>query len=587
MPKTLDINKEKRYNRVEYVLPSATAQNLKSDKIYARFNMDNLKLAEILFPEVKEDIKDIEARYPKRDLPDGAIVSRFAPSPTGFLHIGGLFAAFCAERSAHSTGGVFYLRIEDTDKKREVENGVTGIVKGIKDFGITIDEGMMSETESIGEYGPYTQSHRKDIYHVFAKSLVKKGLAYPCFCSADDLTKTREIQEEKKLLPGYYGEFAKCRDLTIEEIEEKIKNGETYVLRLKSPGSADKKMVLDDAIKGKIEMPENILDIVLLKTDGIPTYHFAHAVDDHLMGTTHVIRGDEWLSSAPIHVQLFNCLENEKPVYAHISPIMKEDEETGGKRKLSKRKDPEAAVEYYHEEGYPYGAVLEYLYTIANSNFEEWRIQNPTADMSEFKFNFKNMSRAGALFDLLKLADISKTYITKFTADEVYDATVTWASEYDKEFYETLTKNPDYAKAIFAIERGNEKPRKDIAKWMDTVEYTKYFYEMPENLEYPENQSTEDVKTILSTYKNIYKEGDTQEEWFEKIRNMSEELGYAKAPKFYKKDPDSFKGHVGDVSTIIRIAITGRKNTPDLHQILAVLGYDEVMKRFDRAIQAL
>lgn len=549
--------------------------------------MDNYKLAEILFPDVTQTAEDIEKRYPKRDLPEGAIVSRFAPSPTGFLHIGGLFAAFIAERSAHSTGGVFYLRIEDTDKKREVENGVSGIVKGIKDFGLKIDEGMMSETESVGEYGPYLQSARKDIYHVYCKKLVEEGLAYPCFCSADEISKIREEQETQKLLPGYYGEYAKCRNLTLEEIEEKIKNGETYVLRLKSPGDTEKKVVLQDAIKGRIEMPENILDIVLLKTDGIPTYHFAHAVDDHLMGTTHVIRGDEWLSSAPIHIQLFDALGFTKPVYAHISPIMKEDAETGGKRKLSKRKDPEAAVEYYHEEGYPYGAVLEYLYTIANSNYEQWRLENPDAPMSEFEFKFKNMSRTGALFDLAKLTDISKTYISKLTAEEVYENTAKWAEEYDKDFYKLLNDRADYAKEIFAIERGNEKPRKDIAKWADTVEYTKYFYERPSKFEYPENQTAEDIKKILEKYKTVYTPGDNQEEWFGKIREMSEELGYAKAPKFYKKDPDSFKGHVGDVSTIIRIALTGRRNTPDLHQILAVLGEEEVMKRLDCAISAL
>ncbi len=549
--------------------------------------MDNLKLAQLLFSHVVDTPEDLEKRYPKRALPEGGVVSRFAPSPTGFLHIGGLFAAFIAERAAHSTGGVFFLRIEDTDKKREVENGITGIVKGIKDFGLKIDEGMMGEDESVGEYGPYIQSQRKDIYHVFCKKLVEEGLAYPCFCSPEEIAEIREAQEAEKILPGYYGEYAKCRELTLEEIERKIKDGENYVIRLKSPGSEDKKVVLEDAVKGRIEMPENILDIVLLKADGIPTYHFAHAVDDHLMGTTHVIRGDEWLSSAPIHIQLFELLGFERPTYAHISPIMKEDRETGGKRKLSKRKDPEAAVEYYHQEGYPYGAVLEYLYTIANSNYEQWRLENPAADMAEFAFHFKNMSRTGALFDLAKLTDISKTYISKLTADRVYENTAAWAEEYDGEFYKKLIENPGYAKAVFGIERGNEKPRKDISKWQDTVEYTRYFYEAPGNLEYPENQTNEDIKTILERYKEVYNSKDSQEEWFERIREMSEELGYARAPKMYKKDPDSFKGHVGDVSTIIRVAITGRRNTPDLHQILKVLGEDEVMSRLQNAKESL
>ena len=334
-------------------------------------------------------------------------------------------------------------------------------------------------------------------------------------------------------------------------------------------------------------MPENILDIVLLKTDGIPTYHFAHAVDDHLMRTTHVIRGDEWLSSAPIHIQLFDVLGFLAPKYAHISPIMKEDEETGGKRKLSKRKDPEAAVEYYHEEGYPYGAVLEYLYTIANSNYEQWRMENPAADMNEFQFAFKNMSRTGALFDLAKLTDISKTYISKLTKEDVFENAAAWAKEYNIGFYEKLNNNEEYAKDVFGIERGNEKPRKDIAKWADTVDYTAYFYESPEDLEYPENQKKEDIKEILLKYKTVYNKDDNQEEWFGRIREMSEELGYAKAPKIYKKDPESYKGHVGDVSTIIRVAITGRRNTPDLHQILNVLGEDEVIKRLDSAISKL
>lgn len=549
--------------------------------------MENSKLAELLFPEVKKTPEEYEKIYPKRGLAEGAVVSRFAPSPTGFLHIGGLFAAFAAERAAHSAEGVFYLRIEDTDKKREVENGISGIVKGIRDFGIKIDEGMMGEDESAGEYGPYQQSRRADIYHAFAKRLVEQGKAYPCFCSAQELDNTRQKQEADKLLPGYYGEFAKCRALSYEEIEEKIKAGESYVLRLKSPGDAEKKIILKDAIKGKIEMPENILDIVLLKTDGIPTYHFAHAVDDHLMRTTHVIRGEEWISSAPIHLQLFDMLGFERPTYAHISPIMKHDEETGGKRKLSKRKDPEASVEYYHEKGYPYGAVLEYLSTIANSNYEQWRSENPDAPLETFDFRLKNMSKTGALFDMAKLTDISKTYISRLSTEEVYTSVLSWAEEYDAEFYKTLTDRPDYARAIFAIERGNQKPRKDIEKWADAVEYTRYFYERPEVREYPEARSMEDVRAILAAYKTVYNPEDAQEEWFDKIRTMSEEMGYARAPKIYKKSPEEFKGHVGDVSTIIRVALTGRKNTPDMHQILAVLGYDEVIARLDAAISEL
>ena len=549
--------------------------------------MDYEKLAELMFPNITKSAEDYEKEYPERNLPDGARVTRFAPSPTGFLHIGGLFAAFIAERVAHSGGGIFYLRIEDTDKKREVENGVSGIVNGLKTFGIEFDEGMTSETDEKGAYGPYTQSKRRDIYHAFCKELVLKGIAYPCFCTAEELSSVREAQEAEKITPGYYGKYAKCRDLSFEEIEEKIKSGTPYVVRLKSPGNAEKRIAFDDGIKGKIEMPENITDIVLLKTDGIPTYHFAHAIDDHLMGTTDVIRGDEWISSAPIHLQLFEVLGFKAPRYSHISPIMKEDEETGGKRKLSKRKDPEAAVTYYREVGYPKEAVLEYLLTIANSNYEDWRRENPTADRNEFAFSLRHMSKAGALFDLLKLTDISKTYISTLTADEVYDNVHAWANEYDKAFAEKMTEDAEYAHKIFGIERGNEKPRKDIAKWEDVPEYVNYFYALPGFDELPENLSKQDMLEIIEEYKNVYSPDETSEEWFPKVRDMSERLGYAKAPKFYKKNPEDFKGHVGDVSTVLRVAVTGRRNTPDLYQIFKVLGYDEVMKRLNLAAEAL
>lgn len=549
--------------------------------------MDNERLAELLFSDIEKIPADFEAKYRERSLPAGARVTRFAPSPTGFLHIGGLFAAFVGERTAKRSGGVFYLRIEDTDKKREVENGVAGIVKGLADFGITIDEGMINESESVGDYGPYMQSRRKEIYRTYCKDLVKRGLAYPCFCTEEEIDAIRKEQERRKQNPGYYGEFAKCRNLSYEEIEENIKSGKPYVVRLKSAGDENKRIKFDDAIKGEIEMPENVQDIVLLKTDGIPTYHFAHAVDDHLMRTTDVIRGDEWISSAPIHLQLFEVLGFDCPRYAHISPIMKEDLETGGKRKLSKRKDPEAAVSYYHEAGYPKEAVLEYLLTIANSNFEEWRAQNPSAKRDDFDFKLSNMSKAGALFDLMKLNDISKNYICTLPKEEVFERTLAWASAYNKDFAELLNSNKDYALKIFGIERGNEKPRKDIAKWEDTVEYTKYFFREPENFEWQENLEKEDMIEILTEYKKVYNEFETQEEWFPKVREMAERLGYAKAPKMYKKNPDDFKGHVGDVASVIRVAVTGRRNTPDLYEIIQVLGYDEFIKRIDRAISLL
>ena len=549
--------------------------------------MDNKKLAQLLFPNITNTPEDYENKYPKRNLPAGAKVTRFAPSPTGFLHIGGLFAAFISERAARKTGGVFYLRIEDTDKKREVENGVEGIVKGLQNFGIKIDEGMMTETDSIGNYGPYTQSLRREIYQTYCKSLVEKGFAYPCFCTAEELDAVRKEQEQNKKNPGYYGEFAKCRNLSYEEIEQRIKDGMPYVVRLKSPGSEDTRIKFDDAIKGEIEMPENVQDIVLLKTDGIPTYHFAHAVDDHLMGTTDVIRGDEWISSAPIHLQLFEILGFDAPRYAHISPIMKEDAETGGKRKLSKRKDPEAAVTFYHETGYPKEAVLEYLMTIANSNYEEWRTENPDADRDSFDFKLSNMSKAGALFDLVKLNDISKNYISRLDKDTVFKSTLEWAEKYNPDFAKVLSADREYAVKIFGIERGNEKPRKDIAKWQDTVYYTDYFYNSPTEYEWAENLTKTDMADILANYKNVYSADETSDEWFPKVRAMAEEMGYAKAPKLYKKNPDDFKGHVGDVASVIRVAVTGRRNTPDLYAIMQVLGYEEVIKRIDAAIESL
>lgn len=545
------------------------------------------KMAELLFPDIDKTPEYYEEVYPKRDLPEGAIVSRFAPSPTGFLHIGGLFAAFVAQRAALSTGGRFFLRIEDTDKKREIENGVSLIVSGLRDFGIDVTEGMISEEDELGNYGPYTQSKRKEIYQCYAKYLVEQGLAYPCFMTEDELFKMRTIQEEKKLLPGCYGEFAKYRDITYEEAKQRIENGESYVLRLKSPGKEENKVKFKDAVKGEIEMPENIQDVVVLKSDGIPTYHFAHAVDDHLMRTTDVIRGDEWISSVPIHLQFFRCLGFKAPKYAHISPIMKE--ENGGKRKLSKRKDPEAAVSYYAETGYPKGAVIEYLLTLANSNYEQWRDCNKGADNKEFQFKLSKMSKAGALFDLVKLNDISKNYISTLDTQTVFAEISDWAKNNNEEFYNLLMKDTEYAKKIFGIERGGEKPRKELVKWDEAPQYAVYFYNdvWDRERDFPENLSKEDIIEILENYKNVYNSNETQDEWFPKVKEMSEKLGYAGAPKLYKKNPEEFKGHVGDVSTVIRVAVTGRRNTPDLYQILQVLGYDEVIARINESIEAL
>ena len=546
--------------------------------------MDNLKMVELLFPDITKTPDEYEALYPMRNLKEGAVVTRFAPSPTGFLHFGGLFAAFVSRTAAKSTDGVFYLRIEDTDKKREIENGVSLIVKGLSDFGIEIDEGMLSETEEKGEYGPYKQSARRDIYRCFVKELVKKGLAYPCFMSEEELAKIREIQEEKKELPGVWGEYAKFRDITVEEAEKRIKAGEQYVVRLRSPGQADKRIKFKDVIRGEIEMPENIIDVVLLKKDGIPTYHFAHAVDDHLMRTTHVVRGDEWVSSVPIHLQLFYVCGFKPPKYAHISPIMKE--ENGGKRKLSKRKDPEAAVSFYEEEGYPAGSVWEYLLTLANSNYEEWRRANKDASPNSFPFSLAKMSKGGALFDMVKLNDVSKGYISTLRAEEVYPLLLDWAGANDPVLFERLA-NKEYSLKVLGVERGNAKPRKDIAKWNEVRDYTEYYYTRPTSFEFPENISKVDALEILENYKKVYTNDLTAEDWFPSVRDMAEALGYAKNPKLYKESPDSFKGHVGDVSTVIRIAITGRSNTPDLFWISTVLGFEETVARIDAAINFL
>ena len=435
--------------------------------------MDYKDLAELIFPNAK-DISYYEEKYPERNLPEGAIVTRFAPSPTGFVHIGGLYQALVAIECAKRTKGVFFLRVEDTDQKREVENGVTGIVNSLIDFDMEPDEGMISDTEEKGEYGPYKQSLRKEIYQAYAKYLISQGKAYPCFCTPEDGEEIRKKQEEAKIRPGYYGVWAKCRNLSVEEAIQKIKNGEQYIIRFKSPGREDRKIKHKDIIKGNVDFPENDLDIVIIKADGLPTYHFAHAVDDHLMHTTHVIRSDEWLSSVPLHLQLFQELGFKAPKYAHISPIMKND--NGGKRKLSKRKDPEAAVEYYKKEGIPPLAVKEYLLNIANSTFENWRRANPDKSIDEFDFQLNKMSVSGALFDMVKLLDIGKTVISKMTAEEVYEKSLKWAEEYDAKLAEIL-KNKEYALKVFGIERGNKKPRKDISKWSDVMYNIEYMYD--------------------------------------------------------------------------------------------------------------
>ena len=552
--------------------------------------MDEKKaLAELLFPNVTQTPDDLEKLFPPRNLPEGARVTRFAPSPTGFLHIGGLFAALISKLNAQMTNGIFMLRIEDTDKKREIEDGVSEIIRGLEAFGVTPDEGVMGFNKEQGNYGPYTQSKRAGIYHVIAKSLVEKGMAYPCFCSEDELSALREQQEkEGALIKGYFGKWAKCRELTFEQQKKLIEEGKPYTLRLRSPGSEDKRITFVDLIKGKIEMPENIQDIVLLKTDSIPTYHFAHAVDDHFMRTTHVTRGDEWISSVPTHIQLFSVCGFKAPKYAHISPIMKE--ENGSKRKLSKRKDPEAAVTYYAEEGFPKESVLEYLLTLANSNFEDWRRANPDADCSEFPFNLKKMSVSGALFDLTKLTDVSKNVISKMSAEKVLAYALDWAKNYDEKLYSLLSRDEEYSKAIFSIDRGTAKPRKDIAKFSEIGAYVSYFFdeEFDTDLsELPQNLSKETVIKILEAYAASYEQAKDNSVWFEHMKELCEPLGFTPNVKEYKKNPGLYLGHVGDVSSVVRVAVTGRKNTPDLFSIMTVLGKERVLNRLNAAIKKL
>ena len=549
--------------------------------------MDYKDLANLIFPEAK-DISYYEEKYPERNLKEGAIVTRIAPSPTGFVHIGGLYQGLIAKKLAKQTEGVFFIRIEDTDQKRLIENGITEIIESMDNFGMNPDEGMINETESKGAYGPYRQSLRKEIYQAYAKYLIEQGKAYPCFCTPEELDSIRQKQEQAKIRPGYYGVWAKCRNLTVEEMAEKIKAGENYIIRFKSPGREDRKIKHHDLIKGNVDFPENDQDIVIIKGDGLPTYHFAHVVDDHLMRTTHVIRGDEWLSSVPLHLQLFHEMGFKPPKYAHIAPIMKND--NGNKRKLSKRKDPEAAVSYYVEMGIPKEAVTEYLLNIANSNFENWRRANKDASIDDFKLEISKMSVSGALFDMVKLLDVGKTVISKFTAEEVYKMAVEWAKEYDKDLANILEKDKEYALKVFGIERGNKKPRKDIAKWSDVRENISYMYDemfdsQKQTYDYQVINDKEEIKKILDLYINeYYDENDDKQTWFDKIKELSGRLGYAKEVKEFKENPDKYKAHVGDVSTVLRVALTARTNTPDMYEIMKILGKDRIEARFEKAI---
>ena len=551
--------------------------------------MNYKDLADLIFPNAKE-ISYYEEKYPNRNLKEGAVVTRYAPSPTGVMHIGGLYQALIAKKLSKQTDGVFFLRIEDTDQKREIENGVSEIVSSLKDFGMEADEGMLTDTEEKGNYGPYKQSLRKEIYQAYAKYLIEQGKAYPCFCTPEDVEQIRQKQESAKIRPGYYGVWAKCRNITVEEAIEKIKNGDKYIIRFKSLGREDRKIKHHDIIKGNVDFPENDQDVVIIKADGLPTYHFAHAIDDHLMHTTHVIRGDEWLSSVPLHLQLFHELGFKAPKYAHIAPIMKNDD--GNKRKLSKRKDPEAAVSYYTKEGIPAEAVKEYLLNIANSSFENWRRQNKDKSIDEFELQLNKMSVSGALFDMVKLLDVSKIVISKMSAEEVYEKSLNWATKYDENLAKLL-ENKEYALKVFGIERGNQKPRKDIAKWSDVMENIEYMYDESFNSqlhkdEYQVINDKEDIKKILKLYiEKYYDANDDKQTWFNKIKELAGEMGYAKEVKEFKANQGVYKAHVGDVSTVIRIALTKRTNTPDMYEIMKVLGKDRVISRLNNEIENL
>ncbi len=549
--------------------------------------MDYKELADMIFPDAK-DISYYEEKYPERDLPEGAQVLRVAPSPTGNVHIGTIDQALIATKVARQTGGVFFLRIEDTDQKREVEGGVKQIIEALKSFDLEPDEGMISETEWKGNYGPYKQSMRKDIYQAFAKHLLEMGKAYPAFDTPEELEEMRARQEASKLRTGYYGVWAKYRNLPLEEAVEKIKAGVPYIIRFKSNGREDRKIKHKDIIKGNVTFPENDQDIVIIKADGLPTYHFAHLIDDHLMGTTIVTRGDEWLSSVPLHLQLFQEMGWKAPRYAHTPTLLKND--NGNKRKISKRKDPEAAASYYEEIGVPSLAVKEYLLNIANSTFENWRRQNKDKSIDEFDFQLNKMSVSGALFDMVKLGDVSKIVISRYSAEEVYDKSLRWAKKHDDELAKML-ENKEYSLKVLGIERGNAKPRKDIAKWSDVKENIIYMYDekfFENSIEYPYQVISDknDINKILKLYiEKYYNENDDKQTWFDKIKELSGEMGYAKEVKEFKANPGMYKAHVGDVSTVIRVALTGRTNTPDMYEIMKVLRKNSVIKRIEKAIE--
>ena len=544
--------------------------------------MTTIDLANLIFPNINKTVEDIEKEYPKRNI-EGE-VTRFAPSPTGFMHIGGCYQAITDYLIAKNTNAVFYLRNEDTDKAREKDNAVKVIMDILNYYNIIPDE-YEYNGKVVGEYGPYIQSERKEIYHVFIKHLISIGRAYPCFCTPDELSKLREKQEGMKVRTGYYGRFSKCRKIGVDEAYDRIKNGEKFVIRFKSKGDFENKIWYDDLAKGRLHLSENDIDDVIMKSDNmLPTYHFAHVVDDHLMHTTIVVRGEEWLPSVTKHLEMFEAFGFEVPKYIHTPLIQKKED--GKLRKISKRKDPEANMEYFKEKGYPTLAVVESLLTIINSNYEQWRDENPNLAFTDFKFDPKKMSSSGALYDLLKLEDISKNIVSKMNKEKLYEESYSWSKVYDSRLKELIEKDKDYYKDVINIEREQEKPRKDIAKYSDIYDLIYYMYDEEfKNVNYEWMKITDinEIKTIINTYINeYYNIDDDKDTWFNKIKSLAEKLGYASNMKDYKKNPDNYKGNVADIATVIRVSLTGKKNTPDLYEILKLFGVDRIKNRFNR-----
>jgi len=547
--------------------------------------MDYQALADLLFPHVTDTPESLEEKFPLREVPEGAVITRMAPSPTGFVHLGNLVQGLTSERMAHQSGGVLFLRVEDTDAKREVPGAVEVLINTLKHYGIHFDEGATIDGDN-GIYGPYRQRQRAHIYHVYAKKLVSEGQAYPCFCTEEELSAMREKQEAAKETTGYYGKYAMWRDRSMEDIQAQLSAGNPWVLRFRSTGSIENQFKFDDLVKGKLTITENDVDHVLLKSDGIPTYHFAHAVDDHLMRTTHVVRGDEWLPTLPFHIQLFKALGFKLPKYVHIGPLMKMDGTS--KRKLSKRKDPELALTFYKSEGFPVEAVYEYIMTLLNSNYEDWRRANPTAPSTDFKFSPKKLNPAGNLFDYAKLTDVSKNEIAKMDATKVYTLLLEWAKEFDPDFGAKLEADPEYATKILAIGRGGKKPRKDMAVWKEAKAYMGFFYD--EYLKSPVFDAKFDKATVvdaLGRFLAAFDIADDSNTWFEKVKTITTDMGFTTDMKAYKADPAAFPGTVADISTFIRLAVTGKTNSPDLYTVMQILGYDRTCQRIRDTIAAL